>query len=99
PAVATPPGGASARGLARGTCPARGEELRHPDPPTAGPRDRRIRNRGTRLGQPPERKLRRCVRARWRPESQASRDTRQAHSYLFRLNDVTGEFLPEIVLA
>jgi DNA-binding CsgD family transcriptional regulator len=27
--VATPPGGASARGLARGTCPARGEELRY----------------------------------------------------------------------
>jgi hypothetical protein len=42
------PGGASAPGLARGTCPAQGEELRYPNPPTAGPRDRRIRNRGTR---------------------------------------------------
>jgi len=41
PAVATPPGGASAPGLARGTCPARGEKLRYPNPPTAGPRDRR----------------------------------------------------------
>jgi hypothetical protein len=39
----------SARGPARGTGPARGEELRYPNPPTAGPRDRRIRNRGTRV--------------------------------------------------
>jgi low temperature requirement protein LtrA len=62
PAVATPPGGASAPGLARGTCPARGEESRYriPQPPVhvTGGRNRGTRDDsgiGTAEGQPPGR--------------------------------------------